>query len=123
MAADDIFAILTTTDLDRLLRFYGDALGGKVQYQFPPEGPPGYVSLAFGEASLGIAADPSLQPVTGTVPISLWLYVEDCEATVERIRSAGGRIVEEPVDQPWGERVARAEDPDGNQLHVGQRAP
>ncbi|MCW2633007.1 MAG: Glyoxalase/bleomycin resistance protein/dioxygenase, partial [Pseudonocardia sp.] len=35
---------------------------------------------------------------------------------------AGGRIVEEPVDQPWGERVARAEDPDGNQLVIGQRA-
>jgi hypothetical protein len=27
-----------------------------------------------------------------------------------------------PVDQPWGERVARAEDPDGDQLIFGQRA-
>jgi uncharacterized glyoxalase superfamily protein PhnB len=27
-------------------------------------------------------------------------------------------ILEEPVDQPWGERVARVEDPDGIHVHV-----
>jgi uncharacterized glyoxalase superfamily protein PhnB len=41
---------------------------------------------------------------------------------VDRIRGAGARIVHEPVDQPWGEREARAEDPDGNLLILGQRA-
>jgi lactoylglutathione lyase len=31
-------------------------------------------------------------------------------------------IVEEPADQPWGERVARVLDPDGNAVLIGQAA-
>jgi lactoylglutathione lyase len=31
-------------------------------------------------------------------------------------------ITEEPVDQPWGERVARALDPDGNEIIIGAKA-
>jgi len=46
---------------------------------------------------------------------------DDCDAAVERLRGGGATIVEEPVDQPWGERVARVLDPDGNLVLVGQR--
>ncbi|TDD26530.1 bleomycin resistance protein [Kribbella turkmenica] len=123
MAVDDVFPIVTSADLGRMLPFYRDVLGGEVHYQFPPEGPPAYVGLRFGTASFGLGHDPDHQrPAGGTPPIALWLYVDDCDAGVERIRAAGGRIVEEPADQPWGERIARAEDPDGNQLILGQRA-
>jgi lactoylglutathione lyase len=31
-------------------------------------------------------------------------------------------VTEEPADQPWGERVARVLDPDGNEVIVGQKA-
>ena len=30
-------------------------------------------------------------------------------------------ILEEPVDKPWGERVARVADPDGNDVIIGAR--
>jgi len=52
---------------------------------------------------------------------SLWLYVDDCDATTERLRAAGVTIAQEPEDQPWGERVARVLDPDGNLVLIGQR--
>lgn len=122
MAVDDVFPIVTSAELERLLPFYTDVLGGEQVYQFPPDGPPAYVSLRFGEAALGLGHDPALERAGGTAAISLWLYVDDCQATVDRIRAAGGRITEEPADQPWGERVAHAEDPDGNHLILGQRA-
>lgn len=122
MAVDDVFPIVTTADLDRLLPFYTDVLGGAVDYRFPPDGAAAYVGLRFGTASLGLGHDPAYRRGADDGPIALWLYVDDCDATVERIRAAGGRIVEEPTDQPWGERVARAEDPDGNQLIIGRRA-
>ena len=41
--------------------------------------------------------------------------------SIERLREAGVEIVEEPADQPWGERVARVHDPDGNLVIIGQR--
>jgi lactoylglutathione lyase len=40
-------------------------------------------------------------------------------AAVADLRQAGVRIVAEPIDQPWGERVASIADPDGYVVHVG----
>jgi lactoylglutathione lyase len=122
MVVDDVFPIVTSADLERLLPFYTDVLGGELVYQFPPQGAPAYVSLRFGKAALGLGHDPEYKAAPGTPAISLWLYVDDCDATVERVRASGGRITEEATDQPWGERIARAEDPDGNLLIFGQRA-
>jgi lactoylglutathione lyase len=36
------------------------------------------------------------------------------DRTVAQLRCAGVPIIVEPVDQPWGERVAYVMDPDGN---------
>jgi lactoylglutathione lyase len=122
MVVDTVFPIVVTADLPRLQAFYTDVLGGEVVYQFPPEGAPAYVSLRFGQSALGLGHDPAYSRASGTAAISLWLYVDDCDAAVEQVRAAGGTITQEPVDQPWGEREARAQDPDGNLLILGQRA-
>jgi lactoylglutathione lyase len=119
MKVDEVFPVVISPDLGRLLPFYTDVLGGEQVYQFPPEGVPAYVSVRLGKATVGLGHDPEYQPAAG---ISLWLYVDDCTAAVDRVRAAGGRIIHEPVDQPWGEREARATDPDGNVLIFGQRA-
>ena len=115
-----VFPIISTRDLRAALAFYRDLLGATVGYEFPgPDGQPGYVGLELGTAHLGLARDPA----AGSDPggrITLWVYTDDCDAAVERLRSAGVRIVEEPVDQPWGERVARVADPDGNLVIIGQ---
>jgi uncharacterized glyoxalase superfamily protein PhnB len=120
VSAAPFFPILATRDLDGLLGFYRDLLGFMVTYEFPgPDGEPGYVGLQLDAAQLGIGRDPELTDGP-SARLSLWLYVDDCDATVERLRAAGVTIVEEPADQPWGERVARVLDPDGNLVLVGQ---
>jgi lactoylglutathione lyase len=117
-----LFPILTTSDLGPVLRFYRDLLGATVSYEFAgPDGEPGYVGLELGTAHLGIGRDPAA--TAGPSPrFSLWVYAEDCDAAVERLRAAGVSIVEEPADQPWGERVAQVLDPDGNTVLIGQPA-
>ena len=117
-----IFPIITTADLGAALRFYRDLLGARVDYEFPgPDGEPGYVGLELGSAHLGIGRDPEM-----TAPSSprfqLWVYADDCDAAVDRLRAGGVTIVEEPADQPWGERLARVLDPDGNVVLIGQAA-
>jgi lactoylglutathione lyase len=117
-----IFPIVTASDLGAALGFYRDLLGARVSFEFTgPDGEPVYVGLDLGTAHLGIGQDPDLD-APASPRLSLWVYAEDCDAAVERLRAAGTPIVEEPADQPWGERVARVLDPDGNLVVVGRRA-
>ena len=108
---NSLFPILTTRDLRAALGFYRDLLGGTVTYEFPaPDGEPGYVGLDVGSSQLGIGRDPYATDGP-SARFGLWAYVENCDAVVERLRAAGVTVVEEPTDQPWGERVARVLDP------------
>jgi lactoylglutathione lyase len=118
----DAFPIISTPDIERLLRFYRDLLDGMVEYQFPPDGEPVYVGMNIGDAHLGIARDPDATGGAGDQRFALWVYADSCDAAIERLRAGGITVTEEPADQPWGERVARVLDPDGNEVIVGQRA-
>jgi lactoylglutathione lyase len=116
-----IFPIIATADLEAALSFYRDLLGAKVSYEFPgPKGVPAYVGLELGDSHLGIGRDPEVGRAASE-RFSLWVYTDDCDGAVERLREAGVKVVEEPADQPWGERVARVLDPDGNTVLIGER--
>ena len=118
-----LFPIVSTRDIDRALGFYRHLLGGTVVYQFPgPDGKPDYVGVDIGSSHVGISLTAESLDAGPARGISLWLYTDDCDATIERLRAGGARIVEEPIDQPWGERVARALDPDGNELIIGAKS-
>ncbi len=118
---DQLFPIINAVDVRRSLGFWVDLLGGTVAFEWPgPDGEPDYVGIDLGTSHLGIGG-PSAGTGDGPRPIALWVYADDCDALVERLRGAGTTITEEPVDQPWGERVARVLDPDGNEVIIGQR--
>ena len=118
----ELFPILSTPDMSRSLAFWRDLLGGAVTYEFAaPDGSPAYVGLQLGPAHVGIGLDASGTSREGAGRVSLWIYVDECDALVDRLRAAGVRVTEEPADQPWGERVARVLDPDGNEVIIGQK--
>jgi lactoylglutathione lyase len=118
-AALRCFPMLSAADLRASIAFYRDVLGGRQEYAFP-EDEPVFVTLRLGGSELGIGGlggDPlhgrPQRPATGH-RIELCVYVPDVDEAVETARSAGAPVVLEPADQPWGERVAYLEDPDGN---------
>lgn len=120
---DQLFPILDVADVERSLRFWRDELGGTVAFEWPgPDGRPVYVGLDLGSSHLGIGG-PASAPAGESRGISLWVYTDDCDGLVERLRAVGTPIVDEPADQPWGERIARVLDPDGTTVIIGQRAP
>ena len=123
----ELFPILATPDLERSLAFYRDLLGATVTYEFPGNGEhPVYVALSLpstsGATSMGIGLERGVGDAPRPRAVSLWAYAADCDAAVERLRAAGTPVVEEPSDQPWGERVARVLDPDGNEVIIGARS-
>jgi uncharacterized glyoxalase superfamily protein PhnB len=78
--------------------------------------------LKIGGAHLGIGLDPGAASGTDGQRFALWVYADSCDGAVERLRAGNVTITEEPADQPWGERIARVLDPDGNDVIIGQRA-
>ena len=119
---ESIFPILSTRDLPRMLGFYEELLGGEIRYRFPDDGPSAFVTLRIGSDEIGLAASDDAPGADAGQRASLWVYVDDCDAAIERLRSAAVTIVEEPSDRAWGERTARVLDPDGNEVLVGARA-
>jgi lactoylglutathione lyase len=112
----DAFPILQVADLRRSLGFYRDLLGFEVTYSFPSEGDPQFVSLAIDGGKLGLGTTEEAVQSRST---SLWLYADDVDTAVAELKEAGVRVVAEPADQPWGERVASVADPDGYVVHIG----
>jgi uncharacterized glyoxalase superfamily protein PhnB len=53
----------------------------------------------------------------GGSPMSLWLYVDDCDALFNRAVAAGGQVANGPMgqlqDQFWGDRSGTLTDPHG----------
>jgi lactoylglutathione lyase len=112
--SDRAFPIISVHDLPATRQFY-EQLGFTQTYQFPPDGEPGFVTMERGESSIGIGAGGA----TDQDRFGYWVYVDDVDATMELLTSAGAPIVAEPADQQWGERVARTRDPDGNLVYLG----
>ena len=61
----------------------------------------------------------------GGSPMSLWVYVEDCDALFNRAVSAGAKVDAGPMgkvsDQFWGDRVGMFTDPFGYRWSVATR--
>ena len=50
----------------------------------------------------------------------LYVYVDNVDAHYEHARSAGATIVTQLQDQPWGDRLYQATDPEGHQWTFAQ---
>ncbi len=57
----------------------------------------------------------------GATTVALHLYVDDCDAMVERMTAEGAELLMEPEDMFWGERFARVRDPFGHEWGVATR--
>ena len=52
------------------------------------------------------------------MPVSLYLYVADVDATYRAAMNAGSESLSEPADQFWGDRIAGIKDPAGNKWWI-----
>lgn len=47
-------------------------------------------------------------------------HTDDLDAIFQKVKEAGGEIVQEPTDQPWGTRDFALRDPSGNMIRIDQ---
>ena len=55
-------------------------------------------------------------------PTELYFYVDDPDAAIARLRSAGARELSPWAARPWGDEVAYFADPSGNVLAMARPA-
>ena len=111
--------VIITPNLDRQRTFYERLLGAVETSRFPADGPVFFVNLRLGDSQLGLVnqADADISAPSRTL---LSVEVDDVNAVLERVEAAGGRVLGEPADMPWGQRVAHIHDPDGNMVNLTQ---
>jgi uncharacterized glyoxalase superfamily protein PhnB len=108
------FPIISVRDVAACQRFY-ERLGFHLSYRFPSDGEPVFITLERAGSSIGIGlVDRETEDV-----FAFWVYVDDVDVTFQALVAAGATIVAEPAEQPWGERVAQARDPEGNLVYLG----
>lgn len=68
---------------------------------------------------MGVTAEASPRLLAGVEPgpgprREFFVYVDDVDAAFNELRSGGVATLRDPVDMPWGERIAFVQDPEGN---------
>lgn len=117
------FPVVYVRDVPKALEFYGDLLGYEQHSQFPPEGDAVFVGLRRDQSELGLVHESSPQTLLSRgigegLRFELFVYVDDVDETVNRMRTAEVEVLREPEDMPWGERLAFVADPEGNPVTI-----
>ncbi|HEX4741830.1 MAG TPA: VOC family protein [Caulobacteraceae bacterium] len=98
-------------DAEADIPFYRELFGWTETGRFDM-GPMGVYHL-FGNADGQVGG---IMTKPAQIPVACWCYyfeVDDADAAAERVKQAGGAIVQGPMDVPDGSRIVQATDPQG----------
>lgn len=117
---------LTTSDYEKLVRFYTEGLGLEPAALWTSEG--GHAMLLeLGRGTLELFDENHAasvdqievgQRVSGHIRFAI--QVPDVDAALQRLLAHGATLVHEPVTTPWGDYNARVQSPDGLQVTLFQ---
>ena len=111
---------LTLRDCAKAIDFYKRALGAQeVSRMMAPDGKAvWHAELRIGDSVVYMNDEmpgmsrPAPQ-ASNPVPVTMWLYVQDCDAAFGRAVKAGAKEISPPTDMFWGDRCAGVADPFG----------
>lgn len=119
---------LTTSDYERLVKFYSEGLGIEPAAIWNNNGGRALI-LEMGKATLELFDERQAEVidqleagyrVSGQIRFAL--QVPDLDAALERLLAHGATLVHPPVMTPWGDYNVRLEDPDGMQVTLFEAA-
>jgi uncharacterized glyoxalase superfamily protein PhnB len=111
---------LVIRDCARAIEFYKRALGAQEVARMPaPDGTRiWHAELRIGDSMVFMNDEiPGMGRPAPTpedpVPVTMWLYVQDCDAAFRQAVQAGAKETMKPADMFWGDRCAGVADPYG----------
>ena len=120
---------LILDDAARAIDWYKKALGAVEVSRSPgPDGKIMHAQIRIGDSAIYLNDEMGggkSAKARGGSPISMWLYVDDCDALFNRAVAAGATVPDGPMgqiaDQFWGDRAGSIVDPHGYHWTIATR--
>jgi uncharacterized glyoxalase superfamily protein PhnB len=114
---------ITCKDLQSSINFYRDAVGFKVAQTFENNGKVAGAIIAAGDCRIVLNKDDGKLGWDRIKGQGFYLQINvagppDVDAAAVRIAAAGGTLLDQPADRPWGARMFQFKDLDGFKLGV-----
>jgi len=112
---------LTVNDLQASIAWYRDVLGFIVAEEYKQDGKVLGVRLQAGSTELLLGQDDFAKGRDRVKGVGLRLFcvtAQDIDELAAAVRARGGKLSQEPTDQPWGTRDFAVVDPDGFLLSI-----
>jgi uncharacterized glyoxalase superfamily protein PhnB len=121
--ATHLGASITCKDVEASIGFYRDAIGFAVAQQMEREGKVVAAVVVAGNCQLVLNQDDGKLGWDRIKGQGFYLQINvaaaaDVDAAAGRIKAAGGTLLSEPADRPWGVRMFQFYDLDGFKLGV-----
>ena len=110
-------------DAATALAFLTSAFGfEETRRSLSPDGQVSHAEMRYrgGEIHLGQPDTPSGPRRYGGTTVLLYVYVDDVDTHCQHARAAGAEVIDEPADQPYGERRYHCLDPEGHSWYFAQ---
>ena len=111
------------------MAFYARVYGAKEKLCMKsPEGRVQHAEIVIGGSVLMMADEnPEIEAFAashyGGSPVSILVYVDDCDTIYAQALAAGATSLREPTDQPYGDRMAGVLDPFGYKWWIAHAIP
>ena len=120
---------LILDDAAKAIDWYKKALGAVEVSRSPgPDGKIMHAQIRIGDSSIYLndeMGSGKSAKTRGGSPISMWVYVEDCDALFKQAVAAGAKVPDGPMgqiaDQFWGDRAGSVIDPHGYHWTIATR--
>ena len=104
----------------KAIEYYKNVFGATVVVRMDgPDGKVGHAELQIGDSRIMLAdenpqmGNRSAESI-GASPVSLYVYLPDCDTVVERAAAEGAKILKPVADQFYGDRSGFIQDPFGH---------
>ncbi len=113
---------ITVKDAKEALEFYKKAFGAEEIARRPaPDDKIMHAEVRIGNSPLMLNdeyPDMDIRAPQGGSPVTIHLYVNDCDAFIDRAVKAGAKLTMPAQDMFWGDRYGKLEDPFGHRWGV-----
>lgn len=105
------------------IEFYKKAFGAEELFRMPmPDGKVGHAELKIGNSFIMLGDEAPQWGVFGPgekgAGVGIHLYVENCDALMERAVAAGAKVSMPLADMFWGDRFGKVVDPFGHEWSI-----